>query len=156
MAEISLTGSSAWELIGFYLCCLCGAQVLSPTVTLCKWWIPYPCLGSRMQLGSAGLEHSWCKLLFLTHHLKPLACLLGPSVATVNTHALSSLGAGRAVAASEGWLAHHHTFLPIPFRPPQLFSSAHGDQEAARGSMCVCVCLCARKLIRAACHSLAR
>ena len=61
VGENSFTGSSASELIGFYLC---WAQVLSPTVTLCKRWILYPCVGRRMQLSSAGLEHSWCKLLF--------------------------------------------------------------------------------------------
>lgn len=58
------------------------------------WWhcindeYSIPCVGSRMQLSSAGLEHSWCRLLFLTHHLKPFACLLGLAVATANTHVL--------------------------------------------------------------------
>lgn len=37
---------------------------------------------------------------FLTHHLKPLACLLGLSVTAVNIHECWRLGAGRAVAAS--------------------------------------------------------
>lgn len=97
VGEASFAGSCATELIRF---CLCWDQALSPTVTLYKWWILYPLIESWMHLSSAGLEHSWCKRLFLTHHLKPLACLLGLSVRAVNTHELWHLGAGRAVAAS--------------------------------------------------------
>jgi len=73
---------------------------------------------------------------FLTHHLKPLACLLGASVATANTHVLWSLGTDRAVAASRGWPAHHHTFLPIPFRPLQQHVVIKRHREGACGPVC--------------------
>jgi hypothetical protein len=45
MGETSFTGSYATELIRYYLCL---AGVLSPTVTLYKWRILYPWIGSQM------------------------------------------------------------------------------------------------------------
>lgn len=123
VGEASFTGSCATELIRF---CLWWYQALSPTVTLYKWWILYPLIESWVHLSSAGLEHSWWKPPFLTHHLKPPAYLLGLSVTTVNTMS-SGVWEQAGQWLPRGWLAHHCTFLPIPFRPLQLFSMVHGD-----------------------------
>lgn len=144
VGEASFTGSCATELIRF---CLCWYQALSPTVTLCKWWILYPLIESWVHLISAGLEHSWRKPLFLTHHLKPLACLLGLSVTAVSTHELCCLGAGRAVAASEV----ASTSLHISANSLQTSAARHMVIRSFREEH---VCLCAWKLIRAACHRL--
>lgn len=135
VGEASFTGSCATELIRF---CLCWYQALSPTVTLCKWWILYPLIESWVHLISAGLEHSWRKPLFLTHHLKPLACLLGLSVTAVSTHELWCLGAGRAVAASEV----ASTSLHISANSLQTSAAVqHGTWwlGASVRSMCACV-----------------